>query len=129
MDTRRAQNAEAKDGAPSQNRLPNTHWIPAALDQMIHQPSPDKQIASRRESPGDAGVDNGMQQVHVKAGRKITGQPGQQKIKSVVVGSKSKCEAVDFPIPQQITEWRSGSGNASALGLRSTARNELPLHV
>ena len=55
-------------------------------------------------SQGTAGVENRVEQIHMKGNGKIAGQPGQQEKESVVVSAPSQRESVDLSLPQEIAQ-------------------------
>src|SRR5208282_343815 len=70
-----------------------------------------------------------MQQIDVQRRGKIRGQPGQEKIKSVIVGRETEGQPPNFTLAQQITEGRPFGGARAILWLRSAAGDELALRI
>src|ERR1700722_1969553 len=102
--TRCAEDCETESHSHHQNSLANTVGIVTMLNQNVHQPPTKQDVGESGKKPGHTGVKNGMQQVHMKRDREIAGQPRQQKKESVVVGSPSKRQSVNLPLPQQVAE-------------------------
>src|SRR5216110_3847001 len=59
----------------NENGLPDANGAGSALDQCVHEPAANQQVNERGEQPGNAGEQDGVQQVHVKRALEIGRQP------------------------------------------------------
>ena len=82
---RGAQNYQAETGSTNEHDLADTNGVPSALDQCVHKPAANQQVNKRGEQPGNAGEQDGVQQIHVKRAFEIGRQPGQEQVECVIV--------------------------------------------
>jgi len=100
----RTDDAEAKGCAADEDGFADAAGVVAAADEGIDQPPSDDEIGDGCEEPGEAGVQERVEQVYVEGDREIAWQPGQQEIEDVVVGAEPEDHAEDFALPEEITE-------------------------
>src|SRR5208283_2547116 len=87
---RRAKDRETESCSRHQDSLANSVSTIAVSDKSIHHPSAHQQVRESGEQPGYAGIENRVEQIHVKRNGKIAGQPRQKEKKSVIVGTPSQ---------------------------------------
>ena len=121
---RGAENAEAEGCAADQNDLADERGVAAAMNERVDEPPADYEIGESGEEPGNAGIENGVQQVHMQGRGKIAGQPGEQQIESVIVGSVPEDEALDFALAQEVGDGTGFLNFGVAFGLRAALADE-----
>ena len=98
-----AEDAEAEGGAGDEDGFADATRVPAALDEVVRAPA-GGEIGDCGEEPGDAGVEEGVEQIDAERGGEIAGQPGEQEIEDVVVRAEAEGETEDFALAKEVAE-------------------------
>lgn len=84
-----------------------SHGVWPRRNEVVDQPAADAQVGGGGDAPGKAGVEHGMEQVHVQALGEIGRQPGEQEVEGPVIGGKAEGGAQHPAIAEQVPEGRA----------------------
>lgn len=112
MGSCRAEDAQAAGGTADEEGGADAAWVPTATDEGIGGEA-SGEVAEGGNQPGDAGVEERVEEIDMEGGGEIAGEPGEEEVEDVVVGAEAEGETEDLLLADEV-----GEGGLWGFGMR-----------